>query len=326
MEAMDENINQRLHKIHKMLLEMGVGNFYHRIERSESSDNIEALIVTFNMVIEEIQEAIIHQGYANRDTAILDIVQMSFILDDKGTVYMVNREACNILSIRSEAIIGKPFDNLLVEGSVKGWKETWKKFEKGTVMDTNIKLTFKSNDGLVIPKVAYLTKFNNGVSNHLKTLITIIHHSNHRNKRELDLIEAVSKKRSIKEKRAEKNTILLGKQKVRLNSDDIRKIREAHDLLINNPENEYPPLKDFALQLGTNEFKLKYGFKELYGKTVHDFLVQARLQKAQMMVQYSDHSFKLIAQMSGFNSLSHFSRSFKKKYGFSPSELRKSAV
>ena len=132
---MDQNINQRLHKIHRMLLEMGSGNFYHRIERSTSIDHIEALVVTFNMVIEEIQDAIIHQGYANRDTTILDIVQMSFILDEEGVVGMVNKKACSILSIPQEEVIGVSFDKLLVEESVKEWKKTWKTFEHKTILD-----------------------------------------------------------------------------------------------------------------------------------------------------------------------------------------------
>ncbi|TXD81188.1 helix-turn-helix transcriptional regulator [Subsaximicrobium wynnwilliamsii] len=89
---------------------------------------------------------------------------------------------------------------------------------------------------------------------------------------------------------------------------------------------DFPSLKDFALQIGTNEFKLKYGFKELYGTTVYRFLVQERLRKAQMMIQYSDLPLKSIAYMTGFKSMPHFSRTFKKRYGYSPSALRNNSI
>ena len=97
----------------------------------------------------------------------------------------------------------------------------------------------------------------------------------------------------------------------------------AHDMILTNLEDDFPSLKEFALELGTNEFKLKYGFKELYGTTVHKFLIQERLRKAMMMVRYSDRPFKSIAEMTGFKSLAHFSRSFKQTYSLSPSDMRK---
>lgn len=323
---MDEDIKQRMHVINKMLLEMASGNFFYRIERSKKNDNIEALIVTLNMLAEEIQDTILHQGYANRDTAILDIVQMSFILDEKGTVQMVNSEACNILSMLMEDVIGNSFESFLTMGSVNKWKKTWKRSEHKTIYDTSIGVKFRTKANLVIPKIAYITKFSDGKKKDIKTLITIIHHSNYQNKLHSDLIEKVKQGKNKNEKYLEERPLVSRKTKLRLSFEDIRKIREARNILINNLENDFPPLKDFALQIGTNEFKLKYGFKELYGTTVHRFLLQERLRKAQMMIQYSDLSIKSIAHMSGFKSMPHFSRTFRNNYGFSPSDLRKNSI
>ncbi|MGC1632894.1 MAG: AraC family transcriptional regulator, partial [Gelidibacter sp.] len=88
----------------------------------------------------------------------------------------------------------------------------------------------------------------------------------------------------------------------------------------------FPSQKDFALQLGTNEFKLKYGFKELYGTTMHKFIIQERLRNAQVMIQYTDLPFKAIAHKSGFKSQSHFSRLFKARFGYTPKDLRKNTI
>ncbi|WP_146032831.1 AraC family transcriptional regulator, partial [Arenibacter sp. NBRC 103722] len=73
----------------------------------------------------------------------------------------------------------------------------------------------------------------------------------------------------------------------------------------------------------TNEFKLKYGFKELYGTTVFKYLVQERLRKAKTLVQYTQLNFKSIAKMVGFKSVPHFSRTFSEQYGYSPKIFRK---
>lgn len=323
---MDDHIKHKMALINTMLLEMASGNFHYRIARSERNDTIEALVVTLNMLAEEIQDTIVHQGYANRDTANLDIVQMSFIIDNKGIIQMVNSQACKILSMVMEDIVGSSFDSLLVDTAVDKWKKVFKRIKQKTMLDTVIDLSFRTNLNLMIPKTAYLTRFKDTTTKEMITLITIVHNSNYQNKRHSDLIEKIRQDRNENEMSLEKSPLGKLKPKVRLSFEDIRKIRQARDLLINHPEYDFPPLKDFALQIGTNEFKLKYGFKELYGTTVHNFLTQERLRKAQMMVQYSDLSFKSIADMTGYKSLAHFSRSFKKRYGFSPSELRKNSL
>tara|TARA_R110002073_G_scaffold327921_3_gene508845 strand:- start:2797 stop:3780 length:984 start_codon:yes stop_codon:yes gene_type:complete len=323
---MDDELQQRMQVINEMLLEMASGNFFYRIKRSPKNDNIEALVVTLNMLAEEIQDTIIHQGYANTNKTILDIVQMSFVLDAKGCIRMVNQKTCNILSSLYDDIVGKSFESFLSQASIPKWKAKWNRIKEKEIFDTSINLKFKSKGDLIIPKIAYLTTFNYSDIKDKWTLITIIHHSNFQNQLDSDLKNRVVKQAKKNEEISSESTNKISKPKLRLSFEDIRKIREGHDIIINNLERDFPSLKDFALQIGTNEFKLKYGFKELYGTTVHRFLMQERLRKAQMMIQYSDVSLKLIAYMVGFKSMPHFSRSFKKRYGYSPSALRKNSI
>ncbi|MGJ8550703.1 helix-turn-helix domain-containing protein [Winogradskyella wichelsiae] len=319
---MDYVIAQRMKLINQMLLEMASGNFFHRIERSTASDEVEALIVTLNMLAEEIQDTIIHQGFTNTEKTILDIVQMSFILDSEGRIQMVNQQACHILSYSYEDIIGNYFKVFIAKSSIQKWKKTWQHIRKKAFFDTAIALKFKSKGNLLIPKNVYITTFNDPHSKYSKTLLSVVHRSSFQKQ-----LDASLKARVIKDSKSSvnsKNKTL--KPKLRLSFEDIRKIREGHDIIINNLDTELPSLRDFALQIGTNEFKLKYGFKELYGTTVHRFLMQERLRKAQMMIQYSDVSLKSIAYRVGFKSMPHFSRSFKTRYGYTPSALRKNSI
>lgn len=319
---MDNNLHHRMQVINTMLLEMASGNFFYRIERNSDNDDIEALVLTLNMLAEEIQDTIVHQGYVNTDQTNLDIVQMSFILDEKGIVQMVNQQTCNILSCFYDDIVGNDFENFITEESTVNWGATWKQLIKKEIFDTSIGLHFKSKGNLIIPKIAYISTFHDFAIHEKRILITVVHHSNFRNQLDADLKQRVIKDdKLVSEKKGKPN-----KPKIRLSFEDIRKIREGHDIIINNLESDFPSLKDFALQIGTNEFKLKYGFKELYGTTVHRFLMQERLRNAQMMIQYSDVSLKSIAYKVGFKSMPHFSRSFKKRYGYSPSALRSNSI
>ena len=313
----------RISRINQMLLEMASGNFFFRLERFAKNDNLEAISITLNMLAEEIEQSMLHQGFANSSNTNMTVVQMSFILDERGSIEMVNQQSCAILSTLLKDVIGKPFEYFLDNGSKDKWNTVMERLLAKEVKDISIGLKFRSKANLLIPKRAHLSIFETLSDKHVKILVTVIHHTNRQQH-----IDAIQRERVIKQTRKRNDLPLehikeMVKPKIRLSFDDIRKIREGHDILLHNPELEFPSLKEFALRLGTNEFKLKYGFKQLYGTSVYRFLMNERFRKAKMMIQYSDQPLKTIAQVTGFKSMSHFSRSFKKRYGYAPSELRK---
>lgn len=312
---------KRIQQINRMLLEMASGNFFYRLERSSKNDTTEALMVTLNMLAEEIEAFIKHQGYVNTDNSIVHMVQMGFLLDHNGMVTMANQEGCNLLSMLQSDIIGRPFENLLTETSKSKWQQKWANLQRKPSYDTNVELDFKTKGKLAIPKLCYITTFGK-MGGERKVLVTTIHQTNSQELIEKRLKGQVVGHSKNKEVSATNKT---QKAKLRLSFEDVHKIRQGHDIILNNLDSALPSLKEFALQLGTNEFKLKYGFKELYGITVHRFLLRERLRKAKMMIQFSDQSIKAIAHMTGFKSTAHFSRSFKKHYGYTPSELQKKA-
>lgn len=62
------------------------------------------------------------------------------------------------------------------------------------------------------------------------------------------------------------------------------------------------------------------------GSTFQEFLQETRLKFASSLLRSSDVSITEVCYASGFNTLTHFSRVFKKKFGFSPSDYRKFAM
>ncbi|RDY57828.1 AraC family transcriptional regulator [Flagellimonas nanhaiensis] len=315
--------SERMRRINQMLLEMAGGNFFFRLPRTDKNDNLEALGLTLNMLAEEIQESLIHQGYANSKGITKHIIQLCFMLDSKGKIRMINQKVSTHLSFLYADIIDKSFESFLDEPSKLKWNQTWRFIKKKNFYDTSIDLTFISKEKLLLPNTCFITTFRGKTEQERQTFITVVHHINGYHELEKNLEEGVIQFKEKENTLAVSATKKSQKPKLRLSFDDIKKLREAHSIIINNLEQELPSLKDFALQLGTNEYKLKYGFRELYGTSVYRFQKNERLRKAKMLIQYSGLTFESIAFKTGFKSHAHFTRTFKKRYNFSPRELRK---
>jgi AraC-like DNA-binding protein len=69
-----------------------------------------------------------------------------------------------------------------------------------------------------------------------------------------------------------------------------------------------------------NEFKLKKGFKEIFGNTVFGYLVDLKMEYAKEKLVQKKVSISEISDEIGFQHPQHFSQAFKKKYGYFPSQ------
>lgn len=103
---------------------------------------------------------------------------------------------------------------------------------------------------------------------------------------------------------------------------DINKIHEAGFFITQNIQNSFS-LQEVAKRVGLNENKLKYGFKEVFGTTVFGYLFDYKMQLAKQLLTDTDKSVSEIATLCGYDYPSHFSTSFKRKWGVSPQEIRK---
>ena len=309
-----------MQQIQYMLMEMASGNFFYRLDTSDKNDNIEALAIVLNMLAEEIQESFYHQGFVSSKSTTEHLVQMCFLLDDDGRVQMVNQKTCTILSKLHGNIIQKPFTDLLTEASRTIWLQKWKALQKKSFYDMALPLSFMTNEKLVIPNRCLISAIKSIKDGTQSILVTVVHTTMGKTfgkERNQSAICPDSDDKSTDSTKA--------RPKVKLSYEDIRKIREGRNMILNNLQMDLPNLTDLAHQLGTNEFKLKYGFRELYGTTVFKYLVQERLRKAKTLVQYTQLNFKSIAKMVGFKSVPHFTRAFKEQYEYSPKIFREKA-
>lgn len=109
---------------------------------------------------------------------------------------------------------------------------------------------------------------------------------------------------------------------IRLHQYDIDKIREAREYLLLNMEHPLTVI-ELSHKVGINDFKLKKGFKQLYGVTIFDFLLEARMDKARNMLLETNTPVHEIAFATGYKNVSSFTAAFKKKMGYPPSALKR---
>lgn len=102
---------------------------------------------------------------------------------------------------------------------------------------------------------------------------------------------------------------------------DKDKIHYAREVLLQDCKNP-PTLSQLARKTGLNEFKLKKGFKEVFGNTVYGYLLEHKLENARIMLLEEENTISEIAYKTGYSSTSHFSTAFRKKFGFAPSAIR----
>ncbi|MBV7529873.1 AraC family transcriptional regulator [Chitinophaga sp. sic0106] len=103
---------------------------------------------------------------------------------------------------------------------------------------------------------------------------------------------------------------------------DKESIIYAREYLLNHME-QPPTLTDLARIVGINTFKLKNGFKEMFGNTVFGYLTDKRLEMAATEISKKEKSISEIALDMGYSSVQHFSKAYKKKFGTTPRNGKK---
>lgn len=102
---------------------------------------------------------------------------------------------------------------------------------------------------------------------------------------------------------------------------DKQKLIEAKEILVNRIDNP-PTIMELSKLIGINEYKLKKGFKELFGTTVFGYIHGIRMSLAKKLLLGTDKTAQEIAYETGYNSPQHFSKAFKSTFGVSPNSIR----
>ena len=100
--------------------------------------------------------------------------------------------------------------------------------------------------------------------------------------------------------------------------DKLYHAKQLIEECLSNP----PTIQELSQLVNLNEFKLKKGFKALFGHTIFGYVTEYRLEIARQCLLDTERSIAEISDMIGYSQQQHFSTAFKRKYGITPSELR----
>lgn len=100
-----------------------------------------------------------------------------------------------------------------------------------------------------------------------------------------------------------------------------RRIRRVKSVLDENFKDP-PSIHDLADVVDLSSSRLAHLFRAEVGRSIRSYLVERRLQMAALIIAEGDERISQIAYRVGFNDISNFNHSFKRRFGVSPSQHR----
>lgn len=118
--------------------------------------------------------------------------------------------------------------------------------------------------------------------------------------------------------------ILIGKNRwINLTISDIRAVQRAHEIIRLNAVNP-PTIIQLAAMVGISAQKLKAIFHHYYHTTIGTYTNSIRMSSAARLLASTQLSVESIAQQVGYQHSANFARMFRKTYGQTPSQFRRS--
>jgi AraC-like DNA-binding protein len=301
---MDSELNKlRFQNIYQMLFQMGNGNFMHRIQRSGEDDNLEILTVLVNMLAEEMNGLISHKGYVNPHHTNKYLVQTTFILNEYSVIKSFNSEVPVLLGYTPEDLYNQKFSTILSDESLSSWNYVKEELSRNLNPHFTSQLTYITKKQLLIPSFCIVTRLLQNKDILVSSVTNVI---------EETILPTILVTDIDNDKPEEIYRL-----------SDIRLIQKVYDYILDNLDKPLPNLAALSKIFGTNEHKLKYGFKYLFKTSIYQFYNTKRLKKAHLLIQETTIQLKGIAIMSGFRTYPNFSKAFKKQFGYSPNDIRR---
>jgi AraC-like DNA-binding protein len=287
----------RLVTIHQMLFEMARGNFNSSIPLSPYDDKLETLVVLINMVAEEMRESIFQVGYVNNHRTLQFIAQSTFVLDASFSIKSFTPEVTIFLGYSESELIDLPLAGIITTASFAQLQD---------VLDTNVSLPaaialdFTPKEHLPVSVSCTIGRLVNS-SEIILNFVTPA--------RQDSYFPLMYRNENEKHNKTRKEDALL--------------IQKLYDYILAHLEEPLPSLKVLSCEFGTNEHKLKDGFRHFFKTSIYQFYNNERLKRAYFMIEHTTIPLKNISVMNGFNDYPNFSKSFKKRFGFSPYEMKR---
>jgi len=109
---------------------------------------------------------------------------------------------------------------------------------------------------------------------------------------------------------------------IKLDDYDIEAIKRAKEILIENLQ-ETPSILELSKMVRINDFKLKSGFKKVFGTTPHNLVLGYKMDLAKKLLIESDMNVSEISKLVGYKHAANFTTAFMRKFHTKPIDLMK---
>lgn len=294
---MEREINRnRIHSIRLMLLEMASGNFSQRIPRTGEDDELESLIVLVNMAAEEMEETLFPTGYINTHHLQDNPTSISFIVDNNFIIKHCTPDIHNLLDYTISSLENKSFVSVLNKQSAEHFERLQKSITANE-KTSSFSLTYLTQNKRMIPSLfSIVSKLSHDDQFIIHSIISPLTSADDSNS-----VAILPKTRRA----------------------DAKLMQQVYDYILANLETSLPSIKELSRMFGTNEYKLKEGFRHFFNTSIYQFYNDERLKRVRLLIEQTNVPLKQIAYMNGFNNYPNFSKAFKKKYGYPPTDLKR---
>jgi len=119
------------------------------------------------------------------------------------------------------------------------------------------------------------------------------------------------------------NSLEVEPEKITFNAMDEELIRKATDIVRKNMDNIEFSADEFSREMAMSRSNLHLKLKAITGESTIEFIRKIRFNEACKLLKDGRYSVAEVSVMVGFNSSSYFATSFKKYFGFLPTEYVK---
>lgn len=103
---------------------------------------------------------------------------------------------------------------------------------------------------------------------------------------------------------------------------EIKAVRKAQKLIMKDFSVHYR-IPEITNKVKLNEYRLKYIFRHLYKESIYQYQMNARLEKARLLLQQTNKTMDAIAKTIGYRYLTSFITEFHKHFGYTPRSVRR---
>ncbi|MGQ7944144.1 helix-turn-helix domain-containing protein [Flavobacterium sp. WC2509] len=280
-----------------MLFEMATGNFTLKLKPDTESKELDELVTILNTVAEKMQSLTTTLGFINPHYTYQGLVQATIILNNTFTIKSFSHQIPALLEYNADKLLELRFDEILAKQSIP----IWDKIKTETAADSNafavVQFIFSTQSQHLIPSYCTVSRFLYSDDIIINFITTVLQ----------DLLpEATHISSSVVH-----------------NQSDAVLIQKVREYILKNVENQLPTTSELSKIFNVNEFKLKDTFRHFFNTSIYQFYTEERLKKAHLLILQTNIPLKEIAFISGYNDYTNFYKAFKKKFSYSPSELKR---